>query len=220
MQDKDRAQLGAELLKSLVQTAPTSNESLSVRAFGQADAQNVRFFLYQDVLEELAFASAYRDEPCFAVLLGHFAMDELGAFIEVTGFDGLEYRDEVGEMYRPLRATLEQTMRELSRGETGSGRHIVGLFVGLPGCEAALDAEIARVHLSLFNMPYQMAVVVDPKARKLGVYARAPRAKFFDAPFFVVRANAAPKSEAVAKPSKAEVLSESAPAQVHENVTS
>lgn len=187
IQHENLLQLRHEFLKSLIHDSPDVNEGLTVRAFGDVSEETVRFYLYQDVLEELAFATHYREEPCVAVLCGHFAMDDEGAFIEVSGFDGLEYVSDLGAMYKDVREAVEQSMRDISRGQIDAGRHVVGLFVGNPGGEALLDAEIARVHLSLFNRPFQIAVVIDSETQKIGVYTRAPHSKFHGAAFCVVQ---------------------------------
>ncbi len=186
-QREEVLKLRHDFLKSLVHDSPSAKDGLTVRSFGDAASETVRFFLYQDVLEELAFASHYRDECCYAVLRGHFAMDDEGAFIEVSGFDGLEYISDIGEMFDDVREAVEHSMRDISRGEVAGGRHVVGLFVGNPGSDAKLDAEIARVHLSLFNMPFQIAMVIDPKSQQIGIYTRAPRSKFHGAAFYVVK---------------------------------
>lgn len=186
-QREDALKLRHDFLKSLVHDSPSAKKGLTVRSFGDAASETVRFYLYQDVLEELAFASHYRNACCFAVLRGHFAMDDEGAFIEVSGFDGLDYVSNIGEMFGDVRRTVEQSMREIARGEVDGGRHVVGLFVGNPGGDAKLDEEIARIHLSLFNMPFQIAAVIDPTTQQIGVYTRAPRSKFHGAAFYVVK---------------------------------
>ncbi len=203
-QREDALKLRHDFLKSLVHDSPSAKEGLTVRSYGDAEAETVRFFLYQDVLEELAFASHYRNECCFAVLRGHFAMDDLGAFIEVSGFDGLEYVSDIGAVFSEIRETVEQSMREISRGEVEGGRHVVGLFVGNPGSGAKLDEDIARTHLSLFNMPFQIAAVIDPTSQEIGVYTRAPRSKFHSAAFYVVKIDEAVE-ESLEKPAE-EVL--------------
>lgn len=191
IQNEHALKLQQMFLKNLVQDSPSSNDSLTVRTFGDIQAETVRFYLYQDVLEELAFASYYREEPCFAILCGHFSMDDEGAFIEISGFDGLEYISDIGEMYQDVRDAVEQSRRDISRGQMEAGQHVVGLFVGNPGGDALLDAEIARVHLSLFNRPFQLALVIDPDAQKIGVYTRSPHARFHSAAFCVVQHNEA-----------------------------
>jgi acetyl-CoA C-acetyltransferase len=55
--------------------------------------------------------------------------------------------------------------------------------------EGRFDAECARVHLSLFNMPFQVAMILDPEQELFGLYARPLGGEFFNAAFSVVRAH-------------------------------
>lgn len=177
---------GEKLASSIFRSAPTDVEALEVHPFGEITGEEVRFFVYEDVLDELAFAAAYRDEPSFAILLGAFAVDDRGPFLEVTGFSRFQYLATLDALYTTLKPELDSLIDELAAG-LDQTEHVVGFFVGAPGWEGRLPEEVARVHLSLFNVPYQLAAVVDPDAQKVGVHARAPGSKFYNSPFWAVK---------------------------------
>jgi hypothetical protein len=173
---------GEKLASSIFRDAPTDVQWLEARPFGQMTGDEVRFFIYQDVIDELAFAASYRDEPSFAVLLGAFAVDDRGPFLEVTGFSSFQHLAGLDNLYDTLKPELD----DLAEQPSGQNEHIVGLFVGARGSGGRLPAEVARTHLSLFNVPYQIAALVDPETKQVGLHARPPSSKFYNSPFWVV----------------------------------
>jgi hypothetical protein len=177
---------GEKLADSIFRPAPNDVADLEARPMGEITGDEVRFFLYRDVIDELAFAADYRAECSFAILLGAFAVDEQGPFLEVTGFSHLQYTPSIDDLYHALKPELDELAAELSDRPSSNIQHIVGVFVGAAGSEGRLPAEVARTHLSLFNVPYQLAAVVDPEAGQLGLYARTPGGKFYNSPFWAV----------------------------------
>ncbi|QDG54333.1 hypothetical protein FIV42_27380 [Persicimonas caeni] len=176
---------GEKLASSIFRDAPTDVASLEARPIGEFTGNEVRLFIYRDVLDELAFAASYRHEPSFAVLIGAFAVDDVGPFLEVTGFSRFQHIATLDTLYNSLKPELDDIVDEVSMQRTPED-HIVGVFVGARGSGGKLSAEVARAHLSLFNVPYQVAVVSDPDASQLGVYARPPASRFYNSPFWVV----------------------------------
>lgn len=177
---------GQKLADSIFRPAPTDVADLEARPMGEITGGEVRFFLYHDVLDELAFAADYRPECSSAVLLGAFAVDEQGPFLEVTGFSHLRYLPSLDDLYDEVKPALDDLAAELSGRPDSDLVHIVGIFVGAAGSRGRLPVEVARTHLSLLNVPYQLAAVVDPDAGQIGLYARTPGGPFYNSPFWAV----------------------------------
>ena len=171
-------------LAERLRTPPEETPGLQVRRLFESGDQLVRFYLYTDVVEELAFASRYDGRYCAAVLTGGYGVGPERGFIEVTGFADLEYIDSLDELYSVLRPACDAVIRKADP----AGDVVVGMFVGAPGSEARLDEEMARAHLTLFNVPFQPVLVLDPDSRSLALCSRGPRSTFFDAAFSVVSA--------------------------------
>ena len=153
----------------------------------------VDYYVYFDALEELVFASGYREEPCFAVLEGEFGLDEAGAFIELTGFSNLQYTGGVPGMHHPMRGVVEQRVAD---GERPSNPYrVAGVFVGARETGARLEKSLARMQLSLLNVPYQLLLVADPDAERIGAYARDDAGKFVNVGFSVVYRSKIPELE-------------------------
>ncbi len=179
------------MIAGLQRPSPERNPNLEVKIFGESTGQPVRFFLFGDLCDELIFAGEYQDQSCVAVLTGAFGVEQSGGYVEVSGFSGLEYLDDEVEnaLYRSIRKTTDKAII------SEAPEPIVGFFVSERGSKGRIDPEMARVHFSLFNVPFQVAVVVDPDSDDFGVYARNPHGQFVSCEFRVVRFRASDESE-------------------------
>lgn len=146
----------------------------------------VDYFFYFDALEELVFASGYRDDPCFALLDGRFGLDSDGPFIELTGFSKLQYTGDTRGIHHPLRDAMEEKFAEAPEKAASDPYPVAGLFLGEPHSQAVLSKPVARAQLSLFNVPYQVVVVCDPVSELIGAYARNDHGRFVNETFRVV----------------------------------
>jgi hypothetical protein len=179
---------GTRGASAIFRLAPQQGGDVRVRTHGDVDRSEVRFFVYEDVLDELAFAAGYRDELSLAILLGTFAIDRMGPYVEVSGFEEFLYVAHERDLYAKTRPTLRRVDQHLRRGEGVPEHHVVGLFASIPGSDAEMTAELARTHLSLFNIPFQLALAYDPESRRLGGFVRPPRSRFQNIPFSTVGA--------------------------------
>lgn len=161
--------------------SPLSNPALQAREFGDDSRQPVRFYVFKDVIDELVFGAGYGDLPiCAAALLGGFGVEENRGFVEVSGFIGMEWVAKEEDLYSALRPRMDEYFK------SGTEEPIVGLFVAIPGCSGEVTEEVARVHLSLFNVPFQPILTLDPDVRALSLTTRAPRSQLFNAAFRAV----------------------------------
>jgi hypothetical protein len=138
----------------------------------------IDYLVYLDTLEELCFAAGYREEPSLAVLDGEFGLDEEGPFLELTGFSSLQYTGDVRGLYPSLKSSIQAELAHRDGDGEPTPYPVAGFFVGVRGSEGRLDASIARIHLSLMNIPYQVAAVFDPQTDQFGLYARDRAGKF------------------------------------------
>jgi hypothetical protein len=179
-----------ELLRELLSgCAPTEDPSLCPRAIGPVEESAVRVFIYADVLRELRKAAVYRQDSATALLTGQIAFDERGPFVEIAGFQELNYlfgADPV-ELSRPGLLQRMGDVEEILSGEFQAGQdQVVGAFFSRPGGEAMLDEEMVRLHLSLHNRSYQGLLVMDGESDRVGLYLRSAWEPFVNLPFFVV----------------------------------
>ena len=209
--DRRIAQLERQVLKALFAEPPTSGEAVDVAVFGEDGNQPVRYYIYADVLAELTKAARYRSQRAVAILLGHFALDGNGAFVEVTAFEDLVYLWEEGDAGDALKRGVSDQLAALARREEpGSARrHVVGMFWSEPESDALLTEDAAREHLTYFNLPFQAILVCDGERGQVGLYARGPRQKFFNAAIYLVSARDQPGDGEAVQDARAEVATRS-----------
>jgi hypothetical protein len=161
--------------------SPARNPAVRIRSFGDDAQQPLRFYLFQDVLDELTYSARYDDRTFLAVLVGGFGVEQRGAFIELTGFTGASWFDDFETAYPAVKEACDDWIRNHEEDAA-----LAGFFVSVPGCRGRVGTEMLRVHLSLFNVPFQPLVVFDPRSGKLTVNARASGAPLGNAAFCVV----------------------------------
>lgn len=171
-------------------SSPEFLEHVRLRQWGEALQANMRYYVYMDVLEELLFASMYHlQQPCVALLTGPLGIEQEGPFLEFTGFEGLFYlepEDDARVVYEQLMGSFLETFGQESSMISAHGLSAVGFFMHDPGGAARLTDVMAKVHLSLFNVPYQTVLVADCVHDLLAIYGRAPNRPFFNASFKTV----------------------------------
>lgn len=191
-----QSDLRQNIMEALFCEAPGGDSQLEVTLFGPATSDGMRYFLYADVLQELVKAARYRSEVATAILIGQFAIDEEGPFVEITAFGQLKYLYG-SDSVELTQLSLEQVHRTLTTSGDVEDKHIVGVFVASPDSDAALQEDVARLHLSLFNMPYQVALVIDGTSQRLGLYARPAGKPFSNVGFHLVERAAEPIDDEV-----------------------
>jgi hypothetical protein len=182
-----------DLLGELLTASPQENPAFAVRAVGFTDPAEpedvgIRVFLFADVLRELRKAAVYREESAVAVLTGQIAFDPMGPFVEVTGFQELNYLFG-GDPVTVVQPVVEELLGEGEEFLTGEGperEDVVGLFCARPGSQGELDEGLVRLHLTLFNRVFQVVLVMDGPGDQLGLFVRFGWEPFVNVPFFVV----------------------------------
>lgn len=166
----------------LFEPSPDHNPALRVVTHGDPLPVPIRFFFYRDVLVELRRAFASDPRRAFAPLIGTFRVDQGGPYLEIVGFQSLTHIDDTQDLL-PL---LQRAVEALAHPDTVDARVVIGWAAHLPGQHAAFTHELARAHLSLFNLPLQLSVSFDLAHDKLACYARLPNQRFLNPPICVV----------------------------------
>ena len=103
------------------------------------------------------------------VLVGHVGRDAAGPHIlVVTTIDAL-HAEEKGTELTFTHATWEHIHKEMDAKH--AGRKIVGWYHTHPGFGIFLSDRDQFIHNSFFDLPFQVALVYDPKSREHGVFA-------------------------------------------------
>ncbi|MHC4133507.1 MAG: Mov34/MPN/PAD-1 family protein [Planctomycetota bacterium] len=103
------------------------------------------------------------------VLVGELCKDEGGAYIRVdTTIDALHADQKTTELTF-THATWEHIHGEMDTKH--EGKRILGWYHTHPGFGIFLSDRDLFIQRSFFNLPYQIALVYDPKSREHGVFA-------------------------------------------------
>ncbi len=174
-------------IEELVKPHPGARPGLKSRPIAGkrcGESATLRVYVYVDVLRELAKICRYRPERAVALLSGDYGFDERGLYVEVQGYRSMEYLREqsLGEA---VGEGVEAWWGDGQSGGTPGGLPL-GFVAISPGSEALLSAEMARIHLSYFNRPQQVVLVLDGVDDQVGLYGRRGGERFANQGFFVV----------------------------------
>lgn len=103
------------------------------------------------------------------VLVGEVLCDERGPYLSIeTTIDAL-HADEKGAELTFTHATWEHIHREMDTKH--QGKRVVGWYHTHPGFGVFLSDRDQFIHKSFFDLPFQVALVYDPKSREHGLFA-------------------------------------------------
>lgn len=143
--------------------------------------------LYRSVVEELVYAALYRPElRQVALLFG--SIDDEG--VVVAGYTGLQ------ETSGPFAALLD-VMKDWKRiqARLGPGDVLVGWVWFEPGAAHELPPTLQIAHRTLFNLPAQVSVVVDPTRGSWCLYGASPEGNLTRASFQLIERGGATRQE-------------------------
>ena len=102
------------------------------------------------------------------VLVGEVLHDDSGPYLNIEATIDALHADEKGAELTFTHATWEHIHKEMdTRYE---GKRVVGWYHTHPGFGVFLSDRDQFIHNSFFNLPYQVALVYDPKSKEHGVF--------------------------------------------------
>jgi hypothetical protein len=168
----------------LYQPSASQREDLRVVRFGEPIELPLRYMIFHDVLIELERVFRADERRASALLIGGFRVDELGPYVEISGFERVNQWAEDDDLGKLLRRDLEAMMEEPVASKLSTV--VVGWALHSPGSDAALLEDAMRAHLTLFNIPLQCLLVLDLSADQIACYTRLPRERFLNPPIDVI----------------------------------
>ncbi len=143
-------------------------EELRERA-APAVKQSFRVFLAEEAFDRAVKRGATdTTREIGGVLVGQVLRDAAGPYLLVeTTVDAL-HADEKGAELTFTHATWEHINKEMDTHH--QGKRVVGWYHTHPGFGVFLSDRDQFIHKSFFNLPFQVALVYDPKSREHGVF--------------------------------------------------
>ncbi len=151
--------------------------SLDIRAIDEiglravpcpATRQEYRVFLAEEAFDRAVERGAGdTTREVGGVLVGELLRDDAGPYLRVeTTIDAL-HAEEKGAELTFTHATWEHIHKEM---DARPGKRVVGWYHTHPGFGVFLSDRDQFIHKSFFNLPFQVALVYDPKAREHGLF--------------------------------------------------
>jgi len=153
--------------------------SLDVRAIDKADlkkkarpaaAQELTVFIAEAAFDR-AVERGGKDttREIGGVLVGEVLVDERGPYLSIVDTIDALHADEKGAELTFTHATWDHIHKEMDT--KFAGKKVVGWYHTHPGFGVFLSDRDQFIHKSFFNLPFQVALVYDPKTREHGVFA-------------------------------------------------
>jgi hypothetical protein len=172
-------------------------DKYSLRRYGAPRANGAALYVWRDVLASLVDASRTDPERFRAfVLTGSPFVGPLGAYVEVRGYTDLgQFTDAIGfanEVHRHW-DQLHNRVRRMN------GMHrVVGWGFMRPGC-AGLPGPVERVvHRTLFHLPFEVTLALDPTDRQFGFHGLSVRGQLVPVGFQLVSRRSSPLAPPIA----------------------
>ena len=151
--------------------------SLDIRAIDEtglravpcpATRQEYRVFLAEEAFDRAVERGAGdTTREVGGVLVGELLRDDAGPYLRIeTTIDAL-HAEEKGAELTFTHATWEHIHKEM---DARPGKRVVGWYHTHPGFGVFLSDRDQFIHKSFFNLPFQVALVYDPKAREHGLF--------------------------------------------------
>jgi proteasome lid subunit RPN8/RPN11 len=144
-------------------------EGLPQAAFPQV-RHEFRIYFSEEAFDRATMrGSADLSREIGGILVGALCRDEGGPYVRIdTTIDAL-HAEEKGAELTFTHATWNHINQEMDRHH--GDRRVVGWYHTHPGFGVFLSDRDQFIHRSFFNLPYQIALVYDPKSREHGVFA-------------------------------------------------
>ncbi len=138
-------------------------------AAAPATKQEYRVFLSETAFDRaVARGDSDTTREIGGVLIGELLRDDAGPYLRIDGTIDALHAEEKGAELTFTHATWEHIHKEMD------GKHqdkrVVGWYHTHPGFGIFLSDRDQFIHKSFFNLPFQVALVYDPKSREHGMF--------------------------------------------------
>ena len=167
---------------------PTLDPTRTVEAMGSVAGDDLHIFLGVDTLREIVrYAKSDIAHELGGVLPGSFYRHRDRLWIEIDGYIKAQSYVNTSASFKFTHDSWSAITRE--KEARFADRPLVGWQHTHPGYGVFLSGMDLFIQTHFFNLPYQVALVVDPRADTLGFF-QWKRGKVSPCGFFYVRDNA------------------------------
>lgn len=162
---QDFASEDVEIIRPIRRPAPIGRSD----AKGTIRPDDLRIFVPEPVLQEVIEFSGHRtDVEVGGVLVGEFCEDGAGNYVDIEGYIPARHVIQTAASLRFTHDSWSAIHRELDA--RFPGRIILGWHHTHPNYGIFLSSTDMFTHRNFFNLPWMVALVVDPKRGELGFF--------------------------------------------------
>ena len=186
MSDVDLGELGElSIAEPPEKVIPTLDRSLIVEPMGTILGDDLHIFLSQETLREImVYAKSDVGHELGGVLPGSFYQHRGSLWIQIDGYIRAKSYVNTSASFKFTHDTWSAISRE--KESRFGDSPLVGWQHTHPGYGVFLSSMDLFIQNHFFNLPYQVALVVDPRANTLGFF-QWKRKKVTPCGFFYVR---------------------------------
>lgn len=165
---------------------PMAREGLYVEKRGRTYRNDVPIFIHEDTLTEIvAYSGTSKTHELGGMMLGGLHCDQGVTYLEIDRYFVARHVDSHQASIKFTHATWEDVHRRREQ-EAPPGTEILGWHHTHPGYGIFLSRHDLFIHENFFAQLFHVALVVDPRARRLGFF-RWRNGEIRLTGFFVVR---------------------------------
>lgn len=160
---------GLELLQPVEKLIPTADRTKRVEAKGVIQPGDLHIFLTEAILQEV-LAWSYTDphHELGGVFVGDLYAHRGLPYIEIAGYIQARQYENTAASFKFTHDSFSAITRE--KEQRFNDRPIVGWHHTHPGYGIFLSGTDLFSHRNFFNLPWMVAMVVDPKAKTMGFF--------------------------------------------------
>lgn len=158
-----------ELVKPVEKLIPSADPAKKVEAKGIIKPDDLGIFLTQELLAEIhLFSSSDLDHELGGVLVGDLQSYRGVPYLEIRGYIQARHYKNTAASFRFTHDSWSAISRE--REQKWNDKLVVGWHHTHPGYGVWLSEIDKWSHRHFFNLPWMVALVVDPKRAELGFF--------------------------------------------------
>jgi len=148
------------------------SDRFSIRRIGSTENHDLTVYFFHDVIEELIYTARFQPALVTAgFLTGGYYSGPAGRYVELRGFQDSAVIDKEQAVFAFSRRLWRDWARQhQERKLRDSGLVPLGWFLSKPDCHGKPGPYELICHLTYFNLPYHLCLLLDPLEQVLGLY--------------------------------------------------
>ncbi|MEW6096442.1 MAG: Mov34/MPN/PAD-1 family protein [bacterium] len=160
-----------ESVKPIPEKMPIHNSNCAIRLWVDKPEYSLKIFIAKEIMEEiLNYSQKDTTRELGGVLVGDYCHENKIKFIKISNFIEARNTQADNSHIRFNHDTWNAIERERKSRKIPEEKQMVGWFHTHPGWGIFLSEDDLFIHQNFFNLPWQVAMVVDPLQKDQGFF--------------------------------------------------